>query len=201
MVKNQYQSSLTMNPYLPFRAKRLLLRPITPSDLPKVRELLNDPKLYGRRYIPKHDHPFPLTEVQLQEVFEEWSKGDKSQTFLVEEQTNGELVGHTSFNWWWDPHQPFIDVVIYPLHQRKRYGTEVAVMVINYLFRNSVAHNIGMAVADWNEGGRLFIESIGFQQAGVERRTGIRDGHYVDDLIYDILRPEWLARLNTEEGL
>ena len=65
---------------------------------------------------------------------------------------------------------------------------------MTYLFENTPAHNINGWLSSWNSAGLAFARSHGFTEAGRIPRAGMRDGVYVEDVMIDILKPEWLAR-------
>jgi len=173
---------------------RIVLRAFESTDLEAVRAYLNEASMIGRRYIPWkiRDHA-PLAAKQIEGVLEAWAEEKKGFTLAVELRETGELIGHAGCNWHWDTHCPGISLAISPSHQRVGLGAEVARLLLGYLFENSPAHNVSGWASDWNEPAIAFARSLGFSESGRIPRCGIRDGRFVEDVMLDILRPEWEA--------
>jgi RimJ/RimL family protein N-acetyltransferase len=91
-------------------------------------------------------------------------------------------------------------VVIAPQYQRHGYGSGVLHILLDYLFGQSPAHSLSGWMGDWNQAARGFAKKHGFQESGVWRRDGLRDGAYYDGIQVDILRSEWLARKGGASG-
>lgn len=176
------------------QSENLTLRPFEADDALALQTYLNHPELNGRRYLP-HGFPvdIPLSIKQVAEIIEKWGEGKREVHLAVIQAVKGELVGHTDMVWSWDPHTPWVSVVIAPSSQRRGYGTEVMNLLLSHMFENTVAHNVHSWIADWNRGAREFAKSLGFQESGRSRREGFRQGKYYDEILVDMLRPEWAA--------
>jgi RimJ/RimL family protein N-acetyltransferase len=175
-----------------FSSGRVALRALNASDADALLDCLNDPALIGRRCIPwgKRDVA-PLSRKQVEEILDSWAKEKKSITLGIELQETGELVGHAGWFWGWDTHCPSVWVVVAPKRQRSGIGSEVLQILLRYLFGNTPAHNVNGWVSGWNEGGLAFARKHGFTESGRIPRGGIRDGVYYEDVMLDILKPEW----------
>jgi RimJ/RimL family protein N-acetyltransferase len=182
-----------MKPFYPFRGKMVELRPFVPEDRDSLFHYLNDPKLFGRKYIPWQMSDFyPLSYKKIDQIIEKWDKGEKEINLAVILQSSRELIGHCQVEWNWDPHSPSISIVISPSFQRKGYGKEVLALLSNYTFMYTPAVNISCWIYEYNEEGILFAKSCGFQAAGHMRRVGIYEGKYFDFVLFDMLRSEWI---------
>ncbi|MHA2365975.1 MAG: GNAT family N-acetyltransferase [Candidatus Hodarchaeales archaeon] len=178
----------------PFTGKNVLLRPFNSDDVSNLNKYLNHPNLFGRRYIPKH-HGIPnITIDQTEEIIQKWSSNEKSITLAIVIKNSDKLIGHTHFNWGWDPHCPSLDVVIDPENQRFGYGAEVIKIMQEYIFQNTVAHNVTCWIDSWNKEGLSFAEKLGFHNNGGIRRAGIRQGKYYNVVVLDILKTEWIKK-------
>jgi RimJ/RimL family protein N-acetyltransferase len=181
-----------------FQSENLALRPFEADDVQVLRAYLNYPELSGRRYLP-HGFPddIPLSTNQGQALIEKWGEGKDEAHLAIIQAERQELVGHAEFAWEWDPHTPWISVVVSVPRQRRGFGTEVINLLLRYLFENTAAHNVSSWMADWNHEASSFAKSLGFKESGRSRREGIRQGSYYDDILVEILRPEWAA---AQEG-
>lgn len=184
-----------MTGHIPFETEDLSFRPFEKEDAEALHAYLNHSNVQGRRHIPwKYPADFPLSLSQVEELIDDWNKGEKQANFAVLLKVTGELVGHLTMGWRWDPHCPDIGMVIAPKDRGRGLENQLMDWTLEYLFMNTPAHNIGMDVPDWDKDGRQFIESYGFKLSGRFRRAGIRHGRYFDVLTYDLLRPEWLEK-------
>ena len=175
-----------------FQTVRIFLRPFEPGDLPALQAYLNHPELAGRRYIPwSFPEELPLSTKQVEGIYNKWCEGENESHLAVVSQDKQELIGHTQLDWDWDPHCPFVAVLIAPSHQRQGYGSEVLRLLLRYLFENTPAHNVHSWMADWNQAARRFAQEHGFRESGRSRHEGLRQGRYFDAVLVDILHPEW----------
>ena len=184
-----------------FQGEQVLLRAFEPADIPEIWRYLNDPNLAGRRYIPwKYPQDFPLSRKQVEEIYNQWSEPEKGIHLAIMHAETGALIGHCSLDWDWDPLCPSLEIVIAPSHQRQGYGSEVLGILLNYLFENTPAHNVSGQIADWNQPARAFARAHGFRESGRWRRAGMYNGRYYDEILADILRPEWAKRGGSGDG-
>ena len=178
-----------------FETERLILGPFEPVDLPALHEHLNHPDLAGRRYLPwQFPEDLPLTDKQIEGIYDRWSGEERTLHLAVRSREGLVLIGHAELEWDWDPHCPYLALVIAPPCQRQGYGSEALHCLLRYLFENTSAHNVTGWVADWNQPALDFAQKHGFQLCGRSRREGMRMGAYYDGMLFDILRPEWRAR-------
>jgi RimJ/RimL family protein N-acetyltransferase len=178
-----------------FQTEQLKLRPFEPEDAPALRAYLNHPKLSGRRYVPLgFPEEVPLSLNQVEGIIKNWGEKESEAHLAIELSGKGDLIGHVEFEWRWDPQAPWISVVISRQYQRQGYGTQVANLILEYLFEYTPAHNVSGWMADWNKAGRAFADKMGFKESGRSRREGYREGSYFDGILVDMLRPEYKAR-------
>jgi RimJ/RimL family protein N-acetyltransferase len=177
-----------------FFSDRIYLRAFEPEDVSVLHEYLNHPDLTGRRYIPGSiPNDTPLSKEQTGKILEKWGESEKQFHLAIVASGAEKVIGHTNCEWRWDPHCPFISLVIAPDYQRQGYGSDVLNMVLNYLFKHTQAHNVTGGMTEWNQAARAFALEQGFSEIGKLRRAGLRDGEYYDWIGVDILRPEWQA--------
>lgn len=178
--------------------ERLSLRAFESDDLAALHAYFNDPSLIGRRYMPWgiRDNA-PMSRRDVEGILEAWAKVKKAFTLGIELRESGVLAGHAECNWRWDTHCPGVAVAVSPEHQRRRIGSEVVGLLLAYFFENTPAHNVSGWISSWNEPGLAFALALGFTESGRIPRGGIRDGVFYEEVMVDILKPEWAA---TESG-
>jgi RimJ/RimL family protein N-acetyltransferase len=183
-----------------FQGERVALRAFEPDDVEALGAYLTHPDLTGRRYIPwKIPDAFPLSRRQIEQVLETWAERERSLHLAVVLREAGTLVGHTNCSWRWDPHCPSIDVVIAPTHQRQGSGSEVARLMLRYLFERTPAHVVTTGFASWNAAAGTFARHLGFTETGAMRHVGLLDGEPFDWATADLLKREWLAQGEGQE--
>jgi RimJ/RimL family protein N-acetyltransferase len=178
-----------------FQTDRLILNPFEPEDLLPLRECLNHPDLAGRRYTPwQFPADLPLTASQVESVLKEWSEEEKTLHLSIKKTPEQHLIGYAEANWEWDPHCTFLCLVINPAFQHQGFGSEALENLLDYLFNQTPAHNVSCWLSDWNSDGLAFALKHGFQECGRSRREGLRGSAYYDEIVVDLLRPEWQSR-------
>jgi RimJ/RimL family protein N-acetyltransferase len=184
-----------MEIYYLFSTPLLEFKPFTKDHLPALHSYLNLPELTGRRYLPRgFSEDLPLSIEQVEGILKKWGEKENGFAYAVIHQENQEVIGHVEADWGWDALSPGISLVIAPGYQRGGYGSVALDLVLNYLYQNTVAHNVSGWMAEWNIPARKFAAKHGFQEAGLEHYGGVRAGEYYGEVTVDLLRPEWLAR-------
>ena len=75
--------------------------------------------------------------------------------------------------------------------QRKGYGKEAVIGVIDYLFKELNKHRIIASLDPNNEASKYLLESIGFRKEGLFIKSIYNNGKWEDDLVYALLEEEW----------
>jgi RimJ/RimL family protein N-acetyltransferase len=180
-----------------FQTQRLILRPFESEDLPALKACLNHPALTGRRYLPWGiPEDLPLSSGQVEDILQKWAGADREAHLAIVLRADETIIGHALFEWDWDPHCPFITVVVDPAYHRRGFGSETLRLLLRYLFENTPAYSVSGWMADWNQSARLFAREHGFHEGGCSRREGLRLGAYYDEILVDLLRPEWQREKN-----
>ncbi|MEN8152196.1 MAG: GNAT family protein [Planctomycetota bacterium] len=184
-----------------FNSDRVGLRALEETDTEALHAYLNHPALLGRRYLPG-DVPdlTPLSRAQVAEILEGCAKPKNAFTLGIELRDTGELVGHAGCNWNWDTHCPSVSIAVAPTHQRAGIGSEALRMLLGHLFEDTTAHNVNGWVPGWSEPALAFAKRHGFTECGRVPRAGLRDGVWFEDVMLDILRPEWVAAREGSHG-
>ena len=131
----------------------------------------------------------PMTLEQVKEAISKNQKKDRTSIFSIWADNIFVGIGAWSSNW--DTWGPWNHVLIWPEHRRKGYGTATAKILLARSFSDSPAHAIDTGTAEWNTAAMAFIKHLGFKDAGRMRLSGMKDGKYYDDIIFDILKSEY----------
>lgn len=77
---------------------------------------------------------------------------------------------------------------------RKGIATAAVRAVVEYAFANFNIQRVQAGVFEWNPASARVLEKSGFRLEARMRKTVVKDGHIIDQLLYVILREEWEAR-------
>jgi RimJ/RimL family protein N-acetyltransferase len=83
-----------------------------------------------------------------------------------------------------------IGIALLPEHRGQGYGTAAQKLLVDYLFQTTVVHRIQATTEADNITEQCCLEKVGFQREGVLRSVGFRAGHWVDGVLYSILRDD-----------
>lgn len=138
------------------------------------------------------DHTELKSSAQILKRFREdnfW--GEKSGKLLITNKNN-EIVGSIGFR----QITEFELDIGYRLyhHKNRRQGimSEALPLFAAYLFATKLIHRLRLQIAADNVGSRRLAEKSGFTQEGTLRQAYFYRGHFVDFVIYGMLRSECL---------
>ena len=132
----------------------------------------------------------PMTLEAVKEKIAESQKKDRTTVFSIWH--DDVFVGVGAWSSKWDTWGPWNFVLIWPEHRRKGYGTEAAKMLMARSFKDNPAHALDTGAPEWDTGTIAFIKKLGFKEAGRIRLSNIKDGKYYDELMFDMLKTEYL---------
>ena len=79
-------------------------------------------------------------------------------------------------------------------YQGKGYAFEAVKATINYLFDELGKHRIVVSIDSRNLPSIRLIERLGFRKKGLVKENSELNGEWVDDLVYAVLKDEWMAK-------
>jgi RimJ/RimL family protein N-acetyltransferase len=84
-------------------------------------------------------------------------------------------------------------VKIHPEYQGKKYASEAAKMVQYIVFMEMNMERLSCLVLEDNIASRRLVERAGYKKDGIFRNSIFKNGRYNSQLIYSILKDEYLA--------
>jgi RimJ/RimL family protein N-acetyltransferase len=94
----------------------------------------------------------------------------------------------------WRPQGPFgnyeIGIVLLPEYRGRGIGTEAQRLLVEYLFRHSLAHRLQAGTEVDNLAEQRALEKVGFRREGVMRGVHFRAGQWRDGVMYGLLRDD-----------
>ncbi len=178
---------------------RIRFRSIEEDEIKTIHKHQNTDCIDDISNMLEFDLPWaPATLDHIKSKIGEIRKKDHTTLFAIFSKDD-EFIGMAIFGASWDTWSPYIHVLIWPEHRRKGFGTEAANLLLEASFNRSLAHVTCCSVSDYNKEGLAFAESLGFKNQGAERRVGMMDEEFFDQVYLDILREEYLA-MRSEGG-
>ncbi len=174
--------------------KRIRLRAIERTDLPRCQEWLNDPEVIeGLAQI------IPLSSMDEDRWFEQAmgrEQAARPMAMEVRDGTDWRYIGNTGLmNLEWVPRAAELGIFIGDKSVwNKGYGTEAVELLLAHGFQTFNLNRIYLQVFANNLRARRSYEKAGFVLEGTLRQAVFRHGQYIDMLIMSILRSEWTGR-------
>jgi RimJ/RimL family protein N-acetyltransferase len=75
----------------------------------------------------------------------------------------------------------------------REYGTEAKHLLLEYCFDRLLLHVLLSVVAEPNTRSAAALGKQGYRAAGRRRWADVKGGRYIDNLVFDVTRDDWLA--------
>lgn len=123
-------------------------------------------------------------------------KNEKGYIFAIENKSSQEFLGHCSlFILNTTVRSANLGIFIYRKENwNKGFGTDAMKVLLYIGFNYLNFHRIELGVYPSNERAIHVYKKIGFQEVGRKRDNRFMNGAYRDEIIMDILKPEWLEK-------
>lgn len=160
---------------------------------------------------------FRLTSEQDKPIFEGWNSSSRLEERTCRPIINGKratpadhVVALTFFQDEIDNPEPvgrfmYFDVnprnrsaefgyIVSPEHRQRRIGTKMLTQSMDHVFSTTSLNKLYCQTAAFNVASIKLLEMLGFHKDGILREHHELDGTLWDDIIYSILRCEWVKR-------
>jgi diamine N-acetyltransferase len=174
------------------KGNKVVLRPVKRADITNFLNWFNDPEVtqYLRLYLP-------MTEMAEEKWIETLGSDPNNVHYVIET-----VEPETS--------RPIGSIGLHKIDAKNRdaefgiaigekafwsqgLGTEAAQIIIKYGFKQLNLHRISSCVYDFNQRSQKMHLKVGFKQEGRRRQVHFGNGVYSDEIIFGILREEWIA--------
>lgn len=171
--------------------KRLRLRALERTDIPRCVTWLNDPEVRKNLLVYR-----PLSLAQEEDWYESMLKRPADEhVFCIEVQTpqGWTTIGNTGFhNLDWRNRSAEVGLFIGEKQfWGKGYGGDTLRLMLRYAFNQLNLNKVYLNVFSTNQRGIRCYEKIGFVHEGRMREDIYQDGQYIDVFIMSVLRSEW----------
>lgn len=170
---------------------RLSLRLLTDDDIPALlafRQLPDVMQYLSNRPVTANDI---LEEIAYNLTAPVGTPGYRIRLVLVPNDTN-EVIGECILKITEEKHyQGELTYVLHPAHQGKGYATEAVRALICYAFSTLRLHRLTATIFADHTASIKVAERVGMRQEAYFRQVVPREGRWLDDTIYALLREEW----------
>jgi RimJ/RimL family protein N-acetyltransferase len=182
-------------PGSPIRTERLLLRPYALGDVDALYDYQRLPEVH--RYL----YTEPRTRAEVEAIVAQRAgslvvtEAGQGLPLVAELAQTGELVGDCVLFWRSQNHkQGEVGYVINPAHHGRGLATETVGALLRVGFEGLNMHRIAGRLDGRNTASARVLERAGLRREAHLVENEFVKGEWTDELIYAILRREWLAR-------
>ena len=174
---------------LPIETDRLLLRRYTFDDVDDIVELVSHPSVAAVGAQLKASAADAKEHIELQNALEPFEL-DKCFDLGIELKGERKIIGFVGMIRK-DDHQAEVGWALHVGYRGKGYATEAARALIAYGFEKLRLHRIYADASSENLPSFNVMERLGMKREARLRQAQLRDGKWVDILVYAILAEEW----------
>jgi len=170
------------------KTKEFILRPMRMSDAETYLKIRNDPD--SKRGFMSSVNTLAEAKKILRDYISEYKKKKPSKEVLAIE-VDGEFAGWVDVH---DMNQKYLEHIArigYCLHPKFRgrgIMTRAVKLVINYTFKKYNLKRLEGICRTFNKTSSHVLEKTGFKLEGIMRKNKFKDGKYLDDMVWAIVR-------------
>lgn len=170
--------------------RRVLLRPLTPADLPHVMATLADPETM--RLTGTHTR---FTPERVEAFLRDWAGRDDRLDMAIVDIATGAYAGETTLNHLdRDNASCNFRIGLTGAHIGRGLGTEATRLMIGHAFDTVGVHRVELELYAVNPRARHVYEKVGFVYEGTKRQALRWHGDWIDAHVMGMLADDWAAR-------
>lgn len=170
------------------KSKDIVLRPIKLSDAEFMFECEQD-KEARTNFMSTPKNVAEVKKDIANSIEEMKKKRPNNDEFVIEWQ--GKVVGKIWLNGMaekFGEHKAFMGYVIHKDFRGKGIGTKAMKLLTSYAFKRYKLKRLAVTTRTFNIGSRKALEKAGFKLEGILRKNKCKNGKYLDDCIYAIVK-------------
>lgn len=172
----------------------LFLRGIALSDAKDVFRLTEESRNYLREFLPWLDFTITLedTQIFIQGSIEKYARKEGMTAVIVYQ---NKIVGVTGFNELdWKNGVAYIGYWLGEQYQGKGLMTKTVKTLTSYAFQTLNMEKVAIKAAVENKKSQAIPKRLGFVKEGIISQAEWLYDHYVDHVVYGMLKEEWFSR-------
>lgn len=184
---------------MPLVGERVRLRELRESDYDMMVALRNDLVTQGWSRTLPPDYTLGMYEKRY--AARQFSFRRSDATFVIEEIENGRAIGYCGYSELVDRHTAQIGVALIEDAHGRGYGWETNELLLRLLFHEMGLHKVTLWTHTGNAAAVRAAERLGFSVSSRFREAVFKGGEHHDNLHMDMLRDEYYATRDLEDGL
>jgi RimJ/RimL family protein N-acetyltransferase len=188
-----------MTNYLELHTERLLLRPIKPDDAVALFTYRSDTIINQYQgWIPTTiDDVVDFIKNRIAPVI---NLADTWYQLVIIKKETSEIIGDIGIHFL-DPGTKQVEIgcTLDKNQHGKGYATEALNVLMNYLFHELDKHRIVTSIDPKNLKSIGLVERLGFRKEAHFKESILIRGEWADDLVYAILKDEWMSRVRSSD--
>lgn len=177
--------------------EEIFLKLVEEGDAKQLFSLIDQSRNYLRQWLPWLDTTKSIDDMYFF-IKESRNNFAKSKSFVACIVYKGEIVGIASFNHFdWFNKTTSIGYWLGEAYQGKGIMTRVVRALTDYAFHELNLNRVEIRAAVGNKKSRAIPERLGFQNEGCIRQGEWLYDHYVDLVVYGMLKEEWKKNKHT----
>ena len=184
-----------LEPELPIRTERLILRAFRPDDVDAVFAMQSRPDVARFLYWDARTEP-EVREALAKKIASTAIREEVDVLFLAAElRATGKLVGDVVLQWTSRQHLAGeIGFIVHPDHQGRGYATEASRELLRLAFDTLGLHRVIGRVEARNIGSARVLEKLGMRREAHLIENEYVKGEWQSELVYAMLAREWPPR-------
>lgn len=172
--------------------ERLLLRPFTLTDAPRVRELAGVPAIADTTLNIPHPYKEGMAEEWIATHLPKYKTGEQVDLAIMEKESS-DLIGAIGLNIFQRFRRAELGYWIGREYWNRGYCTEAARAVIEYGFCQLALNRIHSHHFGRNPASGRVMAKIGMSREGLLREHVLKGSRFEDSVAYGILKSDWEA--------
>ena len=169
--------------------KKVRLRPIEPSDLELMRELINDP-WYESMTV---GWSFAISSADQKKWYESFQNDANHLRFIIEDPQLGAVgvTGLKNINW----KDGVADGGGMKIAKRENMShgiaTDAYMTLLHYAFYELRLRRINGSVLSYNKASRRATAKVGYKEEGIQRKAVYKNGEFYDVILLGVLKEDY----------
>lgn len=164
------------------------LRNLTAEDAEALARMANNRNIWLN---VRDRMPFPYSKADAEQFIHLANNANSSHIRAIE--VDGSLVGAIGLHHSEDVYRSNLELGYWvgEEHWNKGYATQAVRLMCDLAFNELKANRVVASVFEYNEASAHILRKLGFKEEGRMRKHVLKDGKFVDEIHYGLLRTEW----------
>jgi RimJ/RimL family protein N-acetyltransferase len=176
--------------------KRLIIRDFRLEDAASLAQHINHPLISHLTANIPHPYTLEMAEKYMQEDLLEQVKDPRTNyRFAIQLKESADVIGSIGLHKVdWKNSRADIGYWLGVDYHRKAIMSEAEEALLKFVFEEIKLHKVYGTALAINEGSNALFRKFGFEQVGVFKRDRLKDGIWVDAILWELLQEDYRRR-------